>query len=247
MADKSTLAELQKSMQVLITSVAALTSKVEAIELKLDNMELVNRNVEQVTKEMVKVKETVNRVDQDSRACLVRISGLSVSDAEMKQYGFEKSIIKKTYDKIVKPILSIAKNNGDIESVPTMLNVLEQGYVASRGGTDKQGKAMPPVLAVRFTNRFLRNTVMRLRREHIPSPSDAERAAGVSRYYINEDLTPDTAHKVKELRSCELVERVWTIDGRIRFTKVGDPNHIIKISSPFVSLEEALSLNATKK
>jgi hypothetical protein len=204
-------------------------------------------NIVHVTKEMVKMKETINRLDQDSRACIVRISGLSVSDAEMKQHGFEKAIIKKSYDRIVKPILSVAKNNGDIESVPTMLNVLEQGYIASKGGVDKQGKVIPPILAVRFTNRFLRNTVMRLRREHIPSPSDAERAAGVSRYYVNEDLTPDTAHKVKGLRSSDLVERVWTIDGRIRYTKKEDPNIVIKVSSPFVSLEEALCMSTTKK
>jgi hypothetical protein len=82
---------------------------------------------------------------------------------------------------------------------------------------------------------------MRLRREHMPSPSDEEKAAGVSRYYINEDLTPETARKVKELRGSALVERVWTIDGRIRLTKVGDPNTVIKVNSPFVSLEEALS------
>jgi hypothetical protein len=159
----------------------------------------------------------------------------------MNLHGFEKLIIKKVYDRIVKPVLTVAKTNGDLESVPTMLNVLEQGYIVNRGGKDKQGRAMPPILAVRFTNRFLRNTVMRLRREHMPSPSDAEKAAGVSRYYINEDLTPETARKVKELRGSALVERVWTIDGRIRLTKVGDPNTVIKVNSPFVSLEEALS------
>jgi hypothetical protein len=166
--------------------------------------------------------------------------GLSVSDADMSQYGFEKAIIKRVYDRIVKPILSVAKNNGVIDSVPTMLNVLEQGYIANRGGQDKQGRPLPPVLAVRFTNRFLRNTVMRLRREHMPAPSDAERASGTGRYYINEDLTPETAMKVKELRNCELVERVWTIDGRIRFTKVGESNNIIKLTSPYITVEEAL-------
>jgi endonuclease V-like protein UPF0215 family len=242
MTDTPTLKDLHKSMQVLINSVTALTSKVEAVESKIDKMEMLHKNVENITQEMCKIKETVNRVEQDSRACVVRVSGLTVSDADMKLHGFEKSIIKKVYDRIVKPVLSVAKTNGDLDSVPTMLNVLEQGYIVSRGGKDKQGRAMPPVLAVRFTNRFLRNTVMRLRREHMPSPSDAEKAAGVSRYYINEDLTAETARKVKELRESALVERVWTIDGRIRLTKVGDPNTIIKVNSPFVSLEEALNI-----
>jgi hypothetical protein len=241
MAGTPTLKDLHASMQVLINSVSALTSKVEAIESKIDKMELLHKNVENITLEMNKIKESVNRVDQDARACIVRISGLTVSEADMNLHGFEKSIIKKVYDRIVKPVLTVAKTNGDLESVPTMLNVQEQGYIVNRGGKDKQGRAMPPILAVRFTNRFLRNTVMRLRREHMPSPSDEEKAAGVSRYYINEDLTPETARKVKELRGSALVERVWTIDGRIRLTKVGDPNTIIKVNSPFMSLEEALS------
>jgi hypothetical protein len=241
MSDTPTLKDLQQSLQVLITSVSALNSKVDAIETKLNSLELLHKNVDNIAAEVNKIKETVNRVDQDSRACVVRVSGLTVSEADMNLHSFEKSIIKKVYDRIVKPVLSVAKTNGDLDSVPTMLNVLEQGYIISRGGKDKQGRATPPVLAVRFTNRFLRNTVMRLRREHMPSPSDAEKAAGVSRYYINEDLTPETARKVKELRGSALVERVWTINGRIWLTKVGDPNVIIKLNSPFVSLEEALN------
>jgi hypothetical protein len=240
MSDTPTLKDLQQSLQVLITSVSALNNKVDAIENKLSNLELLHKKMDGVTTEVNNIKESVNRLDQDARACVVRISGLNVSEADMNQHGFEKSIIKKVYDRIVKPVLSVAKTNGDLDSVPTMLNVLEQGYIVSRGGKDKQGRVMPPILAVRFTNRFLRNTVMRLRREHMPSPSDAEKAAGVSRYYINEDLTPDTARKVKELRGSALVERVWTIDGRIRLVKVGDPNTVIKLNSPFVSLEETL-------
>jgi hypothetical protein len=176
-----TLKDLHQSLQQLIGSVAHLTSKVEAVEQKLVTMEAMQKDIAVISDEVRICKETVSRLDQDSRACVVRISGLSVSDADMQQHGFEKAIIKKVYDRIVKPILNVAKTNGDIDSVPNMLNVLEQGYVASRGHKDKQGRPLPPILAVRFTNRYLRNTVMRLRRENMPSPSDAERAAGVSR------------------------------------------------------------------
>jgi hypothetical protein len=74
----------------------------------------------------------------------------------------------------------------------------------------------------------------------MPSPTDAEKAAGVSRYYVNEDLTPATMRKVKELRECERVERVWTIDGRIRFTTVGS-NIIYKLPSPFMAIDDVMS------
>jgi hypothetical protein len=48
------------------------------------------------------------------------------------------------------------------------------------------------------------------------------------------------AQKVKDLRGSSQVDRVWTIDGRIRFTKTDNTNVIIKLGSPFISLEEAL-------
>jgi hypothetical protein len=211
------------------------------MEQKLLAAEAVSGRVDALEKDALAIRTTVNHVDQEARACVVRITGLTVSDADANQHGFEKAIIKKVYDRLVKPILNAAKTNGTIESVPTMLNVLEQGYVASRGGKDKAGKPLPPILAVRFTNRFLRNTVMRLRREHTPTPTDAEKAAGIVRYYINEDLTPDTMKKVRELRENSRVERVWTMDGRIRFTLVGDTNTIIRLPSPYMSLEEAIA------
>jgi hypothetical protein len=235
-----TIKDLHQSLQLLISSVTNLTAKVEAVEQKLVAMEQFQLKVNTLEKDVVNIKTTVNNVDQDTRACVIRVSGLSVSDADMEQHGYEKAVIKRVYDRIVKPILNVAKNNGTIDSVPTMLNVLEQGYVASKSIIDKQGRTLPPVLAVRFTNRFLRNTVLRLRRENMPSPSDAEKAAGVSRYYINEDLTPDVAKKVKELRGSGLVERVWTVDGKIRFVLISDKNTVVKLSSPYISLEEAL-------
>jgi hypothetical protein len=235
-----TIKDLHQSLQLLITSVTNLTAKVEAVEQKLVAMEQFQLKVNTLEKDVLNIKTTINNVDQDTRASVIRVSGLSVSDADMEQHGYEKAVIKRVYDRIVKPILNVAKNNGNIDSVPTMLNVLEQGYVASKSIIDKQGRTLPPVLAVRFTNRFLRNTVLRLRRENMPSPSDAEKAAGVSRYYINEDLTPDVARKVKELRGSGLVERVWTVDGKIRFVLISDKNTVVKLSSPYISLEEAL-------
>jgi vacuolar-type H+-ATPase subunit I/STV1 len=240
MSSTPTIKDLHQSLQLLISSVTNLTTKVEAVEQRLIAMEQLQTKVNSLEKDVNNIKTIVNNVDQDARACVIRVSGLSVSDADMEQHGYEKAIIKRVYDRIVKPILNVAKNNSIIDSVPTMLNVIEQGYIASKSVIDKQGRTLPPVLAVRFTNRFLRNTVLRLRRENMPSPSDAEKAAGVTRYYINEDLTSDVARKAKELRGSSLVERVWTVDGKIRFVLISDKNTVIRLSSPYISLEEAL-------
>jgi hypothetical protein len=129
---------------VLIGTVSSITSKIDNLEKKLAAVEAVTERVEALEKEASDIRTIVNNVDQDAHACIVRISGLMVSDADMTQHGFEKAIIKKAYDRIIKPILTVAKNNGILESVPTMLNVVEQGFIASRGGKDKLGKPLPP-------------------------------------------------------------------------------------------------------
>jgi hypothetical protein len=47
--------------------------------------------------------------------------------------------------------------------------------------------------------------------------------------------------KVRELRECDKIDRVWTIDGRIRFIIAGDSsNTIVKLPSPYVTVENAL-------
>ena len=97
--------------------------------------------------------------------------------------------------------------------------------------------SLPPTMCVRFINRYTRNTVMPMKKEHIPTPTAAEKAAGVQRYSITEDLTVTTAKKLKEIRDSGKVERAWTVDGRIRYTKLGDPNVVCKLPSSFMPLE----------
>ena len=88
----------------------------------------------------------------------------------------------------------------------------------------------------------MRNTVMRLKKEHMPDPTDAEKATGTSKYIFVEDLTQVNAKKLKEFRDSQHIERAWTVDGRIRFTVVGDINNVRRLASPFISVEEALNM-----
>ena len=83
---------------------------------------------------------------------------------------------------------------------------------------------------------------MRLKKEHMPDPTDAEKAAGISRFVFVEDLTQVNAKKLKEFRDSQHIERAWTVDGRIRFTAVGDVNNVRRLASPFISVVEALNM-----
>ena len=162
--------EIQSSLRQLIAAAAVTNNKLEAVERRLENLEELQRRISSISREVDSIKEKQNDIEQESKAYLVRINGLSVSDTEMEDLGYEKAIMKKAYDKVIKPILTAAKNNGVIDSVPVLLNVLEQGTLVSRGIKDKQGRTLPPTMCVRFINRYTRNTVMRMKKDHIQYP-----------------------------------------------------------------------------
>ena len=125
--------EIQNSLKQLIEAATATNSKLDAVEKRLENLEELQRGLKSVTIEVDNIRMKQNDIEQESKACLIRINGLSVVEADIKELGYEKAIMKKAYDKVIKPILTAAKNSGDIDSVPVLLNVLEQGMMVGKG------------------------------------------------------------------------------------------------------------------
>jgi hypothetical protein len=229
-----TLKDLQASIGLVLASV-------NKMEKKLDEFAALQSQVNILVKDVDSLKSTVNNLDQESRCCTIRVVGLSVPEADIKQHGQDKAIMKRAYDKIIKPILTIAKNKGDIDAVPMLLNVLENGRFVGKSYVDQQGRSLPPPFTVTFINRYVRNVVMRLKKDHIPNPSDAEKAAGSSRYSISEDLTSLNSRRLKEYRDNESVHRAWTVDGRIRFVLATSNEVVRKAPSPFITAADAIS------
>ena len=236
----ASLADVQASLKTLIASVGIISERMAGLERRVEDIATLQRSLHLVSEDVSLVRKQLNDVDQESRGSCIRIMGLSITEAELEG-GQEKAIMRKAYDKLIKPILTAAKTKGDIDSVPIMHNLLEQGRFVSKAIVDKKGRTLPPVCLVRFSNRYMRNTVMRLKREHMPDPTDAEKAAGSSKYIFVEDLTQVNAKKLKEFRDNQHIERAWTVNGRIQFTAVGDINNVRRLASPFISVEEALN------
>jgi hypothetical protein len=199
MAQPTANVELNASIQLLITSVSQIKTKLDSVDSRLDAIAAMQTQVNTLTKETEYLKKTINNLDQEARCNTVRIIGLAISEADIKQHGQDKAIMRKAYDKLIKPILAAAKVKGEIETIPVLLNVLEQGRFAGRGVMDQQGRSLPPICSASFTNRFLRNVVMRYKKDNIPSPTDAERAAGINRFAIVEDLTSVNAKRLKDI------------------------------------------------
>jgi prefoldin subunit 5 len=138
-----TINDVFQQLQLLVSSVSGITAKIDAIEKKLASVEATTERVVSLEREVSDMKVTINNVDQDARACLVRITGLAVSEAEMNQHGFEKAIIKKVYDRIVKPILGAAKN-WSYRVCPHNAQRHRAGVLRKQGRQGQERQGAPP-------------------------------------------------------------------------------------------------------
>ena len=80
----------------------------------------------------------------------------------------------------------------------------------------------------------MKTASFRAKKEALPFPTEEEKTAGLKRFMLAEDLTPASFNFLRELREDSRVERAWTVDGRIRYTRVGDKDsYVHKITSIF--------------
>ena len=226
--DQSTLINETKAL------LAESQAKVAVLETKVATLEL---TVDALNADVVSLKEQLNFRNQEGKLNNARIFGVPYSDEETKATDGGESFKKLVYDRYIKPCLNAARANGDIPTVPHAVNTIAKLYRLGKPGAPG---TRPPPLLLSFANHDLRNAVFRNKKACFPSPSDAEKEAGVKRYVMVEDLTSPTYSLLKELQDHSGVAKAWTIEGRIRFTRVDKPNEIIKIKSVFTHIEKII-------
>jgi hypothetical protein len=82
--------------------------------------------------------------------------------------------------------------------------------------------------------------IMRNKKSSLPAPTTPERDIGIRRFMIVEDLTPATFQMFKLLKGREEIDKIWSIEGKLRFKMKGQEN-IFKVKSVFDSVESILS------
>jgi hypothetical protein len=179
------------------------------------------------------LKETVNSREQASKVLSVRIVGLPVSEEEANGPDPGKAASKVAYERIIRPLLSAAKERGILSSIPSLTNTIAEAYrmrikiIAGR-------KALPPPIVIRLVSHNVKTAIFRAKKEAVPFPTEEEKTAGLKRFMLAEDLTPASFNFLRELREDSRVERAWTVDGRIRYTRAGDKDsYVHKITSIF--------------
>ena len=204
---------------------------------------VLENKVEALQKKVAELRGADNAREQYARGWCVRVFGLHVGDEEERKLGKDRAAMKKSFDKIIKPILTEAKAKGDIETVPAWYNVLENGHKLKvrRGAADSQSKTtQPEPIILRFISKHMRNVVLRNKKDAIPKPSAAEVAEfGITKYRIAEDLTRQNFTLMQSLWASDKGSSAWSIDGKLQFIKVGETK-VNMVSPGILSHKELL-------
>jgi hypothetical protein len=139
--------------------------EIVTLKEKIISLEKENNTVK---RELRVAKESTNRYELATRFLTVRVLGLPVSAEERAAASPEdrnKAAVKNAYDKILRPILSVAKAKGHLEVVPQLKTTIEEGFRINSNAKDKRGVPYPPPLILRFTHKSYRTAVFLFKRE----------------------------------------------------------------------------------
>jgi hypothetical protein len=184
-------------------------------------------------KEIRILKDKVNAAEQSAKSSSIRLIGYPATDEETKTTDGGKAFASRLYDRVIKPILSVAKAKGDISTIPSAANCIDTVY---RAGKLAPGARLPP-LVITLNNKMVRLAILRHKKNNIPMPSEEEKAAGAKRFALVEDLTGASYRMLKMLQDDDRVAKAWSYDGQIRFTLKDNPNFVKKVPSVFLPLE----------
>ncbi len=182
------------------------------------------------------LKNTVNAREQEDRSLNLRISGVAFTAEEKAN---PSSINKLVYDRVLLPIINLAKTNKILERAPTLANTITSAYRV-RASSALTGTASPPPVIVRIATDQLRLAILQSKRRGTPPPLPSEVDLGIRSISVQEDLTPPTYKMLREIKRREEVHSAWTIAGRIRFRLTGS-DRIHHVRSVFDSVEDIIS------
>jgi hypothetical protein len=219
------LEETKAMLAESLGRVSKLEEQVSSLQLRVDSQD----------KEILHLKDSANFISQQSKASSIRLLGFPVTEDEKASTDGGRSLSTRIYDKVLKPVLAVAKAKGDLSSVPTLTNTISNIYRAGRISGPR-----PPPIVITFSNSQTRLAVLRHKKNNVPPPSDDEKRNGIKSYLLVEDLTSPTFRMLKTLQADERVCKAWSADGRLKFTLHSDPNTIHRVKSVFLPIEKII-------
>jgi hypothetical protein len=220
---------LDETRSMLADSLGRVTKLEEQVGVLQTTVHVQEREIRQL-------KDRANAAAQMTKANAIRLIGYPASDEETKTTDGGKAFTARIYDKILKPVLAVAKAKGDIPSVPSLANSVESVY---RAGKITPGAHIPPIV-ITFTNKAARLAILRNKRNNMPLPTEEEKNLGAKKYSIAEDLTGPSFRMLRLLQADDRISKAWTVDGNIRFVKKSNPDIIKKVSSVHLPVDQVI-------
>jgi len=229
LAAMGSLLEGQAKIEKLTSTVCSLEKKVTSQETTINTMQ----------KEMRRMKEQLNDSDQLSRNQYVRLFNFPMADDDIAADS-GRALANRVYERILKPIIVAAKAKNDISTVPQCANVIEDIYRVGKPSM-KDGAQRPSPIIIKLCSKQLRLAILKNKKTSISSPTTQERAAGIKRFVLVEDLTPPNYKKLSELLGDERIEKAWSVEGRLRFVLAGNDKSVKKVKSVYDSVDSIVS------
>ena len=164
-----------------------------------------------------------NEREQYCRNWSLRFFGINVEQGDINELGLDVACMITVYKRVVKPVLECADKK-ILPAVPEWFDLLENGHFVGKSFKSKRNPSLflPKPIIIRFTKRWQRNLFLRLKKDHMPSPTELEMEAGVEKFTATADLTTRNYKFMKLISDDARVDKVWTLDGKIKFTLVQD-------------------------
>ena len=216
--------ELHSSMGSFREELGGLTFTVQGHEDRLVALE----------KDIQLQKEFSNSQQQQLRSLTVRLLNVPCFLGETVN-NFAK-LRENVYERFLVPLLAAAASKQEISNIPPQNTVIDSCF---RPYQPSPGKQPPPVI-IKLSSRPLKIAIMKNKKE-LPKPTSDENTAGITRFILVEDLTPDNHRALAALSKSKLTGKVWSVDGRIKFTKADRPDVVKSVKSVYDSVAKMLS------
>lgn len=208
-----------------------LAKVVEDLRSRLDNRTRENNNLKLCIEDLKSKFEESNKHcvigdnnrEQYARNWTLRVYGVAVKQQDIDDLGLDVACMIAVYDRILHPVLLKASKKV-LPEIPPWYILLENAHFIGKAVKSKTNDAiyLPRPIIIRFTKRWQRNLFLKLKKEHMPSPTMAEQVQGIEFFSASPDLTKLNYSVKKNLSKDSRVAKVWSLDGRIKYTLVGN-------------------------
>ena len=201
------LGPIQSSLEALQNSIGLVKEDVK--NLQYDVAEHHDR-LAVLERDMQDQKDVSNQQQQQLRSLTLRLLNFPVVTGEYEDNN--AGLRTRVYDVILKPLLVAAKAAKDLSSVPQAATVIDACFCPFNAAANTEG---PPQVIIKVSSKPIKVAILK-QRKNLPKPTGQDK-----KYILVEDLTPASHKMLTAISKSKMAEKVWTIDGAIKYTIAG--------------------------